>query len=203
LKQTDTREKIIEQALIYFSKNDYDRASLNDIAGALNITKGAIYHYFGSKDELFKETVVFFMRRLFSSYGDMFGAAEDLETKEMLSLWFSLGQMVDEAQDQTGVDMKDYANLVYLMFSALKKFPEVGQLMGKMYSTTIIGMGKFLKKAQEKGEIRSDLDPEALAFELTAFTEGAMLMGSVIKDLDLERYGRRSFENFWKRVRAD
>ena len=45
-KVKDTRNRIIIQALSYFTQNNYEKASLNDIAGAINITKGGIYHYF-------------------------------------------------------------------------------------------------------------------------------------------------------------
>lgn len=199
----DTKERIISQALKYFSQNDYDRASLNSIAGALNVTKGAIYHYFGSKDELFKETVLFFMKTLFSAYSDLFGQSTDLSTKETIRMWFSLDSISDEAEEQMGVSMKNYANLIYLMFSAVKKFPEVGEMIGKMYNSSIIGFSRFLNDAQKKGDIRSDLDVEALAFELAAFTEGAMLMGSVESSIDLEDMGKRSFKNFWRRIKAE
>ncbi|MDX9802360.1 MAG: helix-turn-helix domain-containing protein, partial [Spirochaetia bacterium] len=60
------KEQIMQQAVMFFCANDYDRESLNDIAKALAITKGGIYHYFESKDELFHESVLYLLERLYS-----------------------------------------------------------------------------------------------------------------------------------------
>lgn len=198
---TDTKERIITQALIYFSENDYDRASLNSIAGALNITKGAIYHYFGSKDELFKESVIYFMKKLFNSYSDMFGLTDSMSTEEVIEMWFRLERISREAEEQIGINMSNYTTLIYLMFSAIKKFPEVGELIGRMYNNSIVALSRFLKSAQSRGEINKDLDVEALAFEMAAFTEGAMLMSSVEGSINLVEMGQRTFKNFWNRIK--
>lgn len=47
------KEAILAQALIEFSKNDYENASVNKIIKAANTSKGNFYHYFGNKEELY------------------------------------------------------------------------------------------------------------------------------------------------------
>lgn len=48
-----TREKILAAALEVFSRDGYSAARLEDIAEAAEVTRGAIYHHFGSKEELY------------------------------------------------------------------------------------------------------------------------------------------------------
>ena len=49
----DTRHSIINAALKEFSINNYDNASTNKIVSNANISKGILFHYFGSKKNLY------------------------------------------------------------------------------------------------------------------------------------------------------
>ena len=51
-KGTTLKVKILETAHLLFSDKGYDNTSVNDIINKLNISKGAFYHYFNSKDEV-------------------------------------------------------------------------------------------------------------------------------------------------------
>ncbi|MGO9902593.1 MAG: TetR/AcrR family transcriptional regulator [Solirubrobacteraceae bacterium] len=49
----ETRARLLQAASEVFAKHGYDRASLDDVAAAAGLTKGAVYSSFASKDELF------------------------------------------------------------------------------------------------------------------------------------------------------
>lgn len=49
----EVKEKIVESALITFSKYGYDKTRMDDIAEATKVSKGTLYLYFRSKEELF------------------------------------------------------------------------------------------------------------------------------------------------------
>ena len=51
------RMRIIEQALEMFSERGFYRTRMADIAGSLGVSKGAIYQYFESKEQLFVEAL--------------------------------------------------------------------------------------------------------------------------------------------------
>ncbi|MBI1179023.1 MAG: TetR family transcriptional regulator [Alphaproteobacteria bacterium] len=53
----ETRARLIEIAATLFARSGFNGVSLADIAGAAGLTAPAIYNHFGSKDELFVETV--------------------------------------------------------------------------------------------------------------------------------------------------
>jgi AcrR family transcriptional regulator len=48
-----TRARLLQAASEVFASHGYDRASLDDVAAAAGLTKGAVYSSFASKDELF------------------------------------------------------------------------------------------------------------------------------------------------------
>ena len=49
----DTRERILRTALRLFASDGYEAVSVSDIAGALGITKGALYRHYRSKRDIF------------------------------------------------------------------------------------------------------------------------------------------------------
>ncbi len=49
---TDSRHEILHAAAQLFRERGYDAASMNDLAAALDLSKGALYHHFQSKDEI-------------------------------------------------------------------------------------------------------------------------------------------------------
>ena len=53
----DTKERILETALTLFAQNGYLGTSMNDIAGQLGITKGALYKHYASKQEILNSIV--------------------------------------------------------------------------------------------------------------------------------------------------
>ena len=53
----DTKERILETALELFAQSGYLGTSMNDIAGKLGITKGALYKHYTSKQEILDSIV--------------------------------------------------------------------------------------------------------------------------------------------------
>lgn len=49
---TDTRDKILDTALIMFSENGYNGTNIREIAEALGLAKSAIYKHFQSKEDI-------------------------------------------------------------------------------------------------------------------------------------------------------
>lgn len=197
-----TKEQILRKAVSFFSSHDYDRASLNDIARALDITKGGIYHYFESKDDLFKESVLYILDVMDQQL--MNSMEMGIPLREILKSFFMIDDVAALYSQVVGIDLLgEYSNLVYLLFSVMKKFPETRGKMERIYVRYMMGLEMLFRDAQKKGEIRSDLDPEGLAFEVTAFVEGGMLISAVSLGLDGNRSGALAFENFWKRIKAD
>jgi AcrR family transcriptional regulator len=52
---TPVPQRLMAAATRLFSERGYDRTSVQEIVEAAGVTKGALYHYFGSKDDLLHE----------------------------------------------------------------------------------------------------------------------------------------------------
>ena len=53
----DTRDFIVERAFCLFLQRGYEGISIRDIQEAVGLSKGAIYHYFRSKEDIFGEAM--------------------------------------------------------------------------------------------------------------------------------------------------
>jgi TetR/AcrR family transcriptional regulator, cholesterol catabolism regulator len=53
--QVDSRQEILRTAARLFQQRGYDATSMNDVAAALKLSKGGLYHHFQSKDEILYE----------------------------------------------------------------------------------------------------------------------------------------------------
>lgn len=58
-----TVKKILEVATQLFLNKGYDNTSMQDIVQALGMSKGAVYHHFKSKEDLFEKAVVDYYSR--------------------------------------------------------------------------------------------------------------------------------------------
>ena len=63
----ETVKKILDVATKLFLKQGYDNTSMQDIVDALGMSKGAVYHHFKSKEDLFEKTIIHYY-----SQGDWF-----------------------------------------------------------------------------------------------------------------------------------
>src|SRR5690349_10764613 len=48
-------ERLVEAALRLFAERGFEGTSVQDVVTAAGVTKGAMYHYFGAKDDLLAE----------------------------------------------------------------------------------------------------------------------------------------------------
>jgi AcrR family transcriptional regulator len=200
MQPNDTKKKLEMQALHFFALHDYERSSLNDIAEALGVTRGAIYHYFRNKDDLFHCSVLRLMDVLESWF--VSSLPTEIPLKMVLDNLFNMKESLAEMAQATGLGavVVDYTNTLYLMLTALKKFPGLKDRMEDIYSGFRAVLVEMMNRSIVAGEIHPDTDTRAVAFEITAFYEGALLLGAFSNTQDYTVLGPRVCEGIWKRI---
>ncbi len=192
----ETKEKIIRQALKYFTVNDYQGASLNSIAKAIGITKGGIYHYFDSKEDLYKKCILYFFDEMNDLISEMIDPEVEVSVRDFIAGFFSLDEMFALIAKRLEIDLlNDYVNYIYLMFLGFKKFPELKLKIADIYSKSRMGMQYQLENYQKKALIRDELNCEIFAMQLLALSEGLMLLAAVDPEIDFKRVGEGMIEH--------
>jgi AcrR family transcriptional regulator len=193
----DTRNKIIETALGVFLQKGYDRSSLKEIARGAGVTKGGIYHYFESKEHLFREVLSFITTRMKEWSSSRFGSVSS--ASDMIAALFdSIGSMKRAFAGIVGEGGKDLPySFLEVLVNAARREEGVRREMEAIYSQMRSKIVALLLRAQEDGEIRSDVDCEMLAFDITALIEGAQLLSVLDETIDLDTVGRRMYRSIW------
>ena len=91
----ETRKVILDASLKLFSRMGFDHTSVDDIAKSAKISKGLVYHYFTSKDQIFDAL----MKQSFDEMMNLESVIPgDAPPSELLKAWIS--QAFDQIQTQ-------------------------------------------------------------------------------------------------------
>ena len=88
-KNQQTRRRIMDNALSEFSTRGYGASSVNTICASKDISKGIIYHYFDTKDELYLACVEECFQRLTAHLRSALPASGEGTVEEQLEQYFS------------------------------------------------------------------------------------------------------------------
>ena len=174
-----TRRRILDAATAEFSAHGLEGARIDEIARAAGFNKRMIYHYFGSKDELFRSV-------LEQTYADIRGSEADLQLT---------------SRDP----VEAMAELVAFSFDWFCKHPEFIKLLNEANlhggahvraSTTAVSLNMpllsmirdLLERGHASGQFRGDIDPIQLYISIAGvsyfyFSNNATL--SAIFNVDL------------------
>jgi TetR/AcrR family transcriptional regulator, acrAB operon repressor len=162
-----TRATLLKTALAVFSAKGYAAATLDDVAKAANVTRGAIYWHFKSKADLYNTlvqefsargaglvqqavseggTLIEILRRIFVRVCTM--VEEDKEMRAVMELTLF----------KTGLDPE--------LQAGRKKQIEAGNALLK-------GITEAMGQGVAQGVLRDDIDPADMARAFIAFENGA------------------------------
>ncbi len=109
-KSPDRKAEILDEALTLFVKKGFNRTSIQDIADAAGITKGGLYHYLKSKEE-----ILFLLHERFISDGLpklKLIEEESLPAEEKLvKLLKTHLEIIKDYKDDITIFYKEYNNL--------------------------------------------------------------------------------------------
>jgi AcrR family transcriptional regulator len=179
LKGERTRRDILEAAVNLFAKNGFRNTTINQIVESAQMTKGAFYCHFKSKEAIFCE-VVKDVKNLWNSLiikeiGKEGGALEKL--LKMLDIFVELT-----------LENKDR----YVIFIVLiAEFTEVDEkfegVLKEAFDEFFLSVSEILEEGKRMGSIRSDIDSHLLAITLIGAWQGILLQWLLNRDQVLLR----------------
>ena len=171
-----TKNNIMIAALRLFLLRGYRNVSLVDVANEIGITKGGIYHYFASKEELFHSAICYLFDHFAGRYADLFGKENSFQ--EILK--FMLGGEQDVyIEHLLNINHGDYrANNASLALEIMHNFPEIQDRIDQAQLELRDTIKGKLQGAQATGEIRADLDAQILATIVLAISSGLNVLGN-------------------------
>jgi AcrR family transcriptional regulator len=113
-KDTVTKDRILDAAYQLFTTSSYDRVSVDDVAARAGVSKGGLFHHFGSKYELGREC-------LFRGLSGMFDEGLDDNLGRARSPKGRLKGFIDVSLDSLLTNPKAIMFLIDVYEEGLKK----------------------------------------------------------------------------------
>lgn len=188
------REQIIECAFRLFLKNGYENTSMMDLVRASGLSKGAFYHYYQSKETLFRASVDHFFLSFFSNDGAEQSSSDLLSFVE--SLWKSYARLLVSLKPF----VDEYSSYYRFLFSVFEKFPQIKSQLSHKIEDTEKRLISGFSKLQSDGRISTDLNPLLLSKQLMSMIEGRGLLLSIRSEDDINDSFQQMINSFWKTI---
>lgn len=168
----DTKQQITSTAFQHFLQKGYKSASLKDIVQELNLTKGAFYHHFKSKEELFREVVKTYMVKIGK---DSFKTLDQSSLNMFMSGYLYNIQQVYEAFTKQNSQRNLTINYFYLAFDALRTIDDFDESINEMHKEERTVWANVIQNAKNSGEIQTNIPNKQLAKMFIAINDGVVI----------------------------
>ncbi len=159
-------EKLLSAARHLFVSKGYASTTLEEIAAAVNMTKGSVYFYFKSKEAVLLE---------------LLDQAEQIVVDPVLkSIADSKGTATDKVvgflhhQAQLGVTDRENMLLIILMSLEFDDGP-VAKKVKSLYRKLYDGLNNVIREGQKSGEFRTDAPSREIVSIIVANHDGTFL----------------------------
>ncbi len=167
----DTKEKILQVAFNLFLERGYKEVSLKDISDAVGLTKGAFYHHFTSKEDMFRQIVENYLLE----GGDRFyGGCSRTSLKqfmydyleELIAYMDKMQQQIYTKSNRSGI------SFYQILFDALKIFPDFADKLKEVHENERNVWEEVINNAKASGEIRKEFNSKHLARTFISINDG-------------------------------
>jgi TetR/AcrR family transcriptional regulator, transcriptional repressor for nem operon len=160
----DSKEHIITIASKLFLQKSFKEVTMKEIVKKTGLSKGAFYHYFESKEQLFLEALDFFFTNVMSHAYENYSKESFYKfyhdyAKEVRVYCNKYVAMYKEEESDGEFGM----NYFTLAFDALKLFPEFKAKMITEQEKELKIWMDVIATARKKGEIKSSMSDEQIA----------------------------------------
>lgn len=191
-----TRERLLKAGFQEVYRSGFQSASIDTILAAANVTKGALYHHFESKEALghaiVDEVVATFLRNRWLL------PLQQGEDKDPIDALIDIVQSIPaQLRDvKGGCPLVNLAQEMSLLDEQFRKRLEA------MFHAWREGVAVALRRGQSQGTVRCDLVPAEAASFLVAMVEGYEVLAKNAQDVKLWNAGIRNIVGWLQSLRA-
>lgn len=157
----EAKSRVIKAAVGLFSKKGYHDTTMDDIAGELGVSRGAIYLYFESKEAILQEIFLLnqeSLRKMLEQCGE---GPDPLRTAEML---------FDKITESKKARMPIHFEIV----SLASHDEAIKRILLEDNERDVMVVQAFVQHHMDKGSVRNDVDPRILAELIISLTVRSM-----------------------------
>ncbi len=170
MRKKEDIEKIYGAALGVFAEFGYKKSTLEDIASRLGMTKGNMYVYAKSKEDLYQQTVSNALIKWQTKVREYVESETNVK-QQFLVMWYRAVEYLSESNDLRRILVRDPD--IFPMFPEIDPFHEINQASVDM-------VRRILVRGMEEGLFRT-VDPDKTA-EVIFYIYKMLIIRAYIKE---------------------
>ncbi len=184
-QKAETRKHLYRVALSVFAKRGLSASTVEEITKTAGVAKGTFFNHFRTKEEVFRVFIETQLANVAVAVEEARSARSDARTVLRALFHRNAGEFGSSAT-LTGA-------LLSALFGSepVREITVQGMVNGRQKLAAIVASG------QERGEIRTDRRPEAVALAFQQALFGTLSVWAVQRKGKLASGLDASFENFW------
>jgi TetR/AcrR family fatty acid metabolism transcriptional regulator len=180
--ETNRQMQIIEAALRLIARHGSHNVSIQSVATEAGLSKGAVLHYFPTKEELFAAVFKEFFRQIFERIKNTMDLHDDPIEKLR-----SIGDWLFDENDPT----VRLGYPIYLECMARAVYEKMfNRLFREWVSNWVSLIIEAIQDGVRRGDFKSDIQPEATARAISAFCQGVASRWYLDRDQHLTEWAR-------------
>jgi len=170
-RAAETRRRILDTAAAVFAEHGYLGTSLNQLIAATGLAKGGFYFHFPSKEAL---ALACLQDKQEQWIGKVMAAAMQHERAidQLTSIPYTLSDVYE--QDPS------YACVGKLSMELMERVPELVPQVRPALAAWVRLTSELIRRAQQEGDVRTELDPDAVAEVAVASVIGIEKMSACL-----------------------
>lgn len=193
---TKTRERILQTSLALFLRNGYSDTGMSDLVAEAGLSKGAFYHYYRSKQELYEEALNSFFKNFINNQ-EYELIPKKAFREGIRELYLVIPRLVDQMIEMT--NNKELApNYYKVLIDFYTHNEDFRSTLKEYYRKTRVYLVRLINKAKENGEVKFEPDAEVLAEQILCLVEGVGLYSSLNYPNAVEEQFDRIFLQFFR-----
>lgn len=176
------RRQILDAAARCFARNGFHATSMQDILRESELSAGAVYRYFRSKEELIKDIADEAFARIRSAFEDA------ARTTPPPSPDVLLGRVLRRVllDEVPGGDRKAFAGLIVQVWSETLRNETLAATLNEAYKGLRAAWAELVGAYKETGRMPSGVDPDHVARTLIATAQGFIAQQALFGDVEVE-----------------
>ena len=177
---SNTREHILGVSFKLFLQKNFKEVTMKEIVEKTGISKGAFYHHFQSKEELFLEV----LHNALGSVSTVFMKINKDSLYQFYHEYFDYYQKMSSLylleDSEEGIGSYDL-NIFTLFFEGFKLFPDFQKNLHECMNIELNAWKEVIQNARAKGEIRSQMNDEHIAKMFIYSSDGIGMHNIILK----------------------
>ena len=174
------RQQIIDAAYRCFARTGFHQTTMRDIYEEANLSPGAVYHYFPSKEAIIQASFEFDYQRSLELFEGAAASDDPLNAlRELIDFLFR--GLEGAAELGAGrVNVQGWSEALVN--------PPLRETLHRLVDQYLAALAQIVGRAQERGQLDASFDPRALSRILLSLYYGLELQKALDPALEVEAY---------------